>query len=292
MQLINGREIARHIRDELKKEIAASGLKPKLAVLLVGDDPASHLYVNLKEKAAAEVGIAADIRRLSATTPDDELRRIIHEWNQDEAVHGILVQLPLPNGHDADAIIRVIDPRKDADGFHPKNSTLVPPLHEGILRLIASTGIEMNGARATIVSNSDVFSKPLERVLRAAGVFTAILTPDDLHQPTLRDSQVIVSAVGRPRILTRDQIAPGTVVIDVGTHTGSDGRVVGDVDAESVKDIPGWLSPVPGGVGPMTITMLLKRMLELGRRLTPPSLPQARAESSSVASHGPRGQSL
>ena len=296
MHIINGREIARKIRDELLQEIAEKGLAPKLGVLLVGDDPASHLYVNLKEKAAAEIGIATDIRRLPAATSDDELKRIIKNWNRDAAVHGILVQLPLPEEHDTNAIIQEIDPRKDADGFHPTNvaallegrGKIIPPLHEGILRLIASTGMVMNGARATIVANSDIFSKPLDRLLRTAGAYTAILSPDDLHLSTLRDSQIIITAIGRPRVLTRDHIAPGAVVIDVGISTTAEKKIVGHVDAESVKDLPGWLSPVPGGVGPMTIAMLLKNVFSIAKDITLPSLPRATSQFSSAASREPQ----
>lgn len=266
MNLIDGRGIAKTIREELKKEITESGITPKLGVILVGEDPASRIYVNLKEKAATEAGIAMDIRRLPAATSDEELKNIIDAWNRDASVHGILVQLPLPEGHDTDAIINAIEPKKDADGFHPANAENVPPLHEGILRLIASTRIDMRGTRATIIANSDVFSKPLERVLKKAGCFTAILSPDDLHAPTLRDSQIIVTAVGRPKFLTRDHIPPNAVVIDVGTNRLPDGTVVGDVDAESVKNLPGWLTPVPGGVGPMTIAMLLKNVVALTTR--------------------------
>ncbi len=274
MQRINGREIASRIRDEIREEIRSKQLSPKLCVILVGEDPASHLYVNLKEKAATEVGIATDIRRLPSTTSNDELIKIISEWNRDATVHGILVQLPLPEGHDTDAIIRAVDPTKDADGFHPENitalldgrGTIVPPLHEGIVRLIASTGISMHGTRATIIAKSDIFSKPLEYLLKKTGTFTAVLAPDDLHAPTLRDSHIIVTAVGNAGFLTRDHIPPNAVVIDVGTSRLADGKIVGDVDAESVKNLPGWLSPVPGGVGPMTIAMLLKNVVSLGRR--------------------------
>lgn len=266
MNLIDGRDLAKNIREELKKEIAASGKTPKLGVILVGEDSASRLYVDLKEKAATEVGIAMDIRRLPAATSDEELKNVIEAWNRDASVHGILIQLPLPDGHDTDAIIRAIDPKKDADGFHPANAENIPPLHEGILRLIASTGIDLRGTRATIIANSDVFSKPLERLLKKAGCFIAILSPDDLHAPTLRDSRILVTAVGRAKFLTREHIPPNAVVIDVGTNRLPDGTVVGDVHADSVNDLPGWLTPVPGGVGPMTIAMLLKNVVALATR--------------------------
>lgn len=271
MHVIDGRALAAQIREQLKKDIERSGFTPKLAVLLVGDDPASHLYVSLKEKTAQGVGIDTDIRRLPKTVSDEDLLSFIHTWNEDETVDGILVQLPLPDGHDTDAIIRAIDPRKDADGFHPQNLALflagrgriIPPLHEGILRMIASTDIVMQGARATIIANSEVFSKPLEYLLRKAGAFTAILSPNDLDQPTLLTSQIVVIAIGAPHTLTQAHLAPHTVVIDVGITRLSDGKMVGDVDARSLKNLQGWITPVPGGIGPMTVALLLKNVFRL-----------------------------
>jgi len=273
MNLIDGRTLARTIRDEIKAEIAAKHLTPKLGVLLVGDDAASHLYVNLKEKAANEAGIATDIRRLPATTPDDELKNIIESWNTDTAVNAILVQVPLPEGHDTDAIIAKMNPQKDVDGFHPSTvaalyegrATIISPVHEGILRLIASTDVAVNTAKTTIVANSDVFSKPLEYLLRKAGAFVEMMSPDSLDRAALLQSKMIVIAVGRAKLLDRSMISSGSVVIDVGTNKTPEGKTIGDVDAESVKDLPGWLSPVPGGVGPMTIAMLLKNVVEMAK---------------------------
>lgn len=281
MKSIDGKELARSIRAEIKKEIAEKHLAPKLGVLLVGDDPASHLYVTLKERAAKEAGIATDIKRLPAQTSDDDLKRIIEEWNKDETVSAILVQVPLPAGHDMDAIIRSIEPRKDADGFHPAtvkalydgHATIISPVHEGILRLIAATDVPVNTAHAVIIANSGVFSEPLEYLLKKAGAFVTVMPPDSLDRKTLLLAQIIVVAVGRAKLLTREHISPGAVVIDVGTNRMPNGNVVGDVDADSVKDLNGWLSPVPGGVGPMTIAMLLKNVAALS---TFPSPPQAR----------------
>ena len=271
MQRIDGKALAAAIRNQLKSDIAASGITPRLAVLLVGDDPASHLYVRLKEKAAEEVGIATDIRRVPASTPDVELVETISAWNAGASVNAILVQLPLPSGHDTDAIIAAIDPAKDADGFHPKNierllageGAIIPPVHEGILRLIGATDVAPNRTPTVIIANSDVFSVPLVYLLKTAGAFVRVFTPETLDADAVREAKIIIIAVGRERFLTRDLISSGTCIIDVGTNKNADGKVVGDVDAEHVMDIPGWLTPVPGGVGPMTIVMLLKNVAGL-----------------------------
>lgn len=271
MNFINGYEIAKTIREELKKEITASRITPALGVLLVGEDPASHLYVSLKEKAAKEIGIATDIRRLNAETTDRELINLIRGWNTDPTIHGILVQLPLPHGHDTDAVIAAMDPKKDADGFHPQTvnallagrDAIIPPVHEGILRLIVSTGIALEGARVTILANSDIFSTPLKYLLQSAGAEVTVLFPNQLDLNALQTSQILVTALGRPKFLTRSHLAPHTVVIDVGTSRLLDGKVAGDVDAESVAELPGWLTPVPGGVGPVTIALLLRNVWKL-----------------------------
>jgi methylenetetrahydrofolate dehydrogenase (NADP+)/methenyltetrahydrofolate cyclohydrolase len=271
MQRIDGKALALKIRTDLKEEISATGLTPKLGVLLVGDDPASRLYVDLKEKACKEVGISTDIRRLSATTPDDEIIAIIRGWNGDMTIHAVLIQLPLPAGHDTDAVISAIDPKKDADGFHPDNlaklyageDAIISPVHEGVLRLIAATDVPPNRTETVVIANSAVFSAPLVHLLKTAGAFVRSYTPDDLDDAVVREARIIVVAVGRPNFLTRDLITSGACVIDVGTNKIADGKTVGDVDASHVMDIPGWISPVPGGVGPMTIALLLKNVVDL-----------------------------
>jgi len=273
MQLIDGKSLAAQIRARLKEEIAELKLHPKLAVLLIGDDPASRLYVDLKEKACHEVGIATDIRRLPAETSDADITSIIASWNTDATIHGILVQLPLPHGHDTDAIVTSINPEKDADGFHPDNiakliageDAIIPPVHEGILRLIGTTDVPPNRTRAVVIANSDIFSIPLVHLLKTAGAFVRSFSPETLEAEAVLESKIIVVAVGREKFLTRELISSGSCIIDVGTTKNADGKVVGDVDAEHVMDIPGWLSPVPGGVGPMTIAMLLKNVVELSK---------------------------
>ena len=261
----------------MKDEVAKLQTPPALGVLLVGGDPASRLYVDLKEKAATEAGIRTDIRRLPATVTDDEIVGIINAWNDDPTVNAILVQLPLPPGHDADKVISAIDPSKDADGFHPDNvealaegnGLVIPPVHEAVLRLIAATGQDPRGKAATVIANSDTFAEPLMHVLRRAGFHTAILLPDELDADVTRTSDVIVIAVGRPKFLGPDLVKPGAIVIDVGTTKDERGIVRGDADADAFASFDGWITPVPGGVGPMTVALLLKnvvRLVELQRQ--------------------------
>lgn len=283
MTPINGRALAAAIRAEIKQDITSLGFQPKLAVLLVGDDPASHLYVSLKEKAAAEVGILTQGRTLPSTTTTDELIAIIREWNTDSTVDGILIQLPLPQGIDEDTVIAAMDKAKDADGFHPKNvkaleaghGNIIPPVHEGILRLIGATDVVPNGAQAALIANSEVFAAPLAHLLRKSGAVVEFFKPDEIDRETLAKAEIVVIAVGRAGFLKRGMVSPGVCIIDVGTNRVGEKKVVGDVDAESLKDVPGWLSPVPGGVGPMTIAMLLKNVVHLAklhRGLIPSSL--------------------
>ena len=275
MQLIDGKSLARSIREEIKKDIATLPRAPGLAVLLVGDDPASHLYVNLKEQAAQEAGIRTDIQRLPSTTSDKDLEQIIQKWNSDPAIHAILIQLPLPSGHDTDKIIMAMDPSKDVDGFHPVTikkllkgeATIISPVHEAVLRLIAATGIDPRSKTATILANSDIFSEPLAYLLQRAGFVTARMDADLLNGEVLRSSDVIVSALGRPGFIGPDLVKPGAVLIDVGTAKDTQGRICGDVDAPAFSSIEGWLTPVPGGVGPMTVALLLKNTLSLHKKL-------------------------
>lgn len=266
MHLIDGKALAASIRANTKNDIDRLGLVPKLAILLVGDDPASRLYVNLKKKAAAEVGVAIDCREERADATDDALVRVIESWNRDPSVHGILVQLPLPPGHNEDRVIAAMDPNKDADGFHPRRDGL-PPVHEGILRLIGATPISVNGSTAVIIANSDVFSKPLSRLLTKAGASVDLLRADDLDGDRLKAADIVVTAVGRPHFLRANMVKKDAVLIDVGT-TRVDGKVQGDIDVQSFEKTEAWISPVPGGVGPMTIAELLKRVTELAMRFS------------------------
>lgn len=271
MNLIDGKSLAATIRDNVKKEVASLPTPPGLGVLLVGDDAASQTYVNLKEKAATEAGIKTDIRRMPASTSDEQLEEIIRTWNADPAINAILIQLPLPAGHDTDRVVATMDPAKDVDGFHPETvkrllatgDAIVSPVHEAVLRLIAATGFDPRNKTATILANSETFAVPLAHLLRRAGFITATMSPDLLDGEVLRDSDVIVSAVGKPGFVGADLVKPGVIVIDVGTSKDEQGKIRGDADADSLGKIDGWLTPSPGGVGPMTVALLLKNVVRI-----------------------------
>jgi len=271
MKKIDGRALSAKIREDIKELIKNTNISPKLAVLLVGGDPASHLYVSLKEKAAAEVGIQTTEKKLPASVTTEELISIIEPWNNDPEINGILVQLPLPQGIDEDAVIAAMDPKKDADGFHPENikallegrGHIIPPVHEGILRLIGATDTVINGAHAVIIANSEIFSKPLNYLLQKAGATVKVFMPQEIDRETLAHADIIVIAIGQADFLKRGMISPGACVIDVGTNKIPENRIVGDVDEKTLEEVTGWLSPVPGGVGPMTIAALLKNVVNL-----------------------------
>lgn len=288
MQRLRGSALAAEIRSEVAKQIKKAGIKPRLAVLLVGDDAASHVYVSLKEQAAKEIGIETDIRRVPAQTPDAMLLGLIAEWNQDPRVHGILIQLPLPVGHDTQALIEAMDPHKDVDGFHPEavkallqgQAPILPPVHEGILRLIAASGAKINGARIALITNSDIFSTPLEYLLKKAGALVDAMKATEFDPQVSQQADIVIVAVGRRNFLDRSAVKSGAIIIDVGTNRLDTGRVVGDVDTQSVSNLEGWLTPVPGGVGPMTIAVLLKNVTTLA---TQPSLHPIRMSPSNDA---------
>ncbi|MBD3251565.1 bifunctional 5,10-methylene-tetrahydrofolate dehydrogenase/5,10-methylene-tetrahydrofolate cyclohydrolase [Candidatus Uhrbacteria bacterium] len=274
MKPIDGRALAKQIREQVKAQIEPLQITPKLGVMLVGDDPASHLYVSLKEKAAAEVGILTDVRKLSAEKTDEEIMRVIMEWNDDPEVHGVLVQLPLPEGHDTERIIAEIDPKKDVDGFHPTNierlmkdaSTILSPVHAAVVHLLGATGFDPTHKSATILANSDTFAEPLAHILQKAGMITAMMDPRVLDTELLKSSDVIVSAIGRTKFIGPDLVKPGAVIIDVGITKQEDGKIYGDADQQALETTEGWVSPVPGGVGPMTIALLLKNVTEAAIR--------------------------
>ena len=262
MHVIDGRALAETICHTIQQRVAAMFVQPCLAVLLVGDDPASSLYVSLKQKTGEKMGIRVIVKKISASSSDDELIAVLHAWNDDPVIHAILVQLPLPIGHDETHVLAAMDPAKDVDGFSPE-SRCVPPVHEGILRLVNETPLRINGSRATLIVNSSVFAAPLERLLRRAGSTVTMFSPDAIESTTLKQSDLIVIAIGRIGFLTADQVKNDAVIIDVGTNTSDDGRVHGDVNRASFEHTDAWITPVPGGVGPMTVAQLLKNVVEL-----------------------------
>lgn len=265
MHLIDGKALAASIRAEVKEEVKGLGMTPCLKVMIVGDDPASHLYVSLKKKAGEEVGINVDIHGFEATTTEEQLLTTLDEWNADKQVHGILVQVPLPHGFDQDKITHRIAPEKDVDGFHPE-TLVIAPVHEGILRLIAQTDLRMPGAQAVVLANSKTFADPLARLLSTAGASADILDPDNLDRDLLAAADIVVAAIGRAGFVHPSLTKDGAVIIDVGTNKGDDGKTVGDADIEAYKKTDSWVTPVPGGVGPMTIALLLRNVMTLAKR--------------------------
>lgn len=273
-QILDGRKIAARIRAEAKSAIEALGFAPGLGVLLVGDDAASHLYVSLKEKACAEAGIRFEKTLLPASATTDEALAVITAFNDRADIHAILVQLPLPAQIDTDRVIAAMDPKKDVDGFHPENLALLkagtpritPGLAGGIMELIRESGEDLEGKFAIVVGNGVSLYESLKTLLSKAGVLSVFCRTDLIDLAArVKKSEIVVVAVGQPGVITGDMISPGTIVVDVGTNRLPDGRTVGDC-APSVADAAGWLSPVPGGVGPVTVAMLIKNTVELAKK--------------------------
>ena len=287
-ELIDGVAIARSIREEAARDAALlteRGVRPGLAVVLVGEDPASTVYVRSKGKACDEAGIHSVTVRLPAVSSQSELLDVVATLNRDPLVHGILVQMPLPKQLDADAVIRSIDPRKDVDGFHPVNvgklligerDGFVPCTPAGIQELLRRSGVETSGADCVIVGRSNIVGKPMAALLiqDAAGA-NGTVTVCHRHTRDLashvRRADIVIAAAGRAGLITGDMVKPGAVVIDVGMNRIADAaaprryRLVGDVDFDSVKEVASKITPVPGGVGPMTIAMLLANTVKAAR---------------------------
>lgn len=271
--ILDGKKAAQEIRASLKEEVArlkARGLTPGLAVVLVGEDSASKVYVKQKEKACREAGIASQVYRLPEDTSEESLLQLIQELNADRAVHGILVQLPLPGRLDANRVIQAIDPAKDVDGFHPLNvgrlavglPAPVPCTPRGIIHLLDAYGIPIAGRHAVVVGRSNIVGKPLAQLLLARNATVTVCHSKTVDLASLtRTADILVAAAGKPRLITRGMVKPGAVVVDVGINRLPEG-LVGDVDFEAVREVAGYITPVPGGVGPLTIAMLLKNTLE------------------------------
>lgn len=274
MNLINGKEISAAIRAELREEctafVAKRGYAPGLAVVIVGEDPASQVYVRNKARACEEVGFYSEVHRLPAETTQDELNTLIDRLNAAQNIHGILVQLPLPRHLDAEAVTLRIDPRKDVDAFHPYNvgkillgdPVFLPCTPAGIMELLRRSGIDPAGKRCVVVGRSNIVGKPMALLLLAANGTVTVCHSRTVGLADLtREADILVSAVGRPNFITADMVRPGAVVIDVGMNRDASGKLVGDVDFSSVAPLCSFITPVPGGVGPMTITMLLRNTL-------------------------------
>lgn len=273
--IIDGKAVSLAVKEELKariSELAGEGKRiPCLAVIIVGDNPASRSYVRGKIKAAEFVGMDSRLIELPENVQEEALLKEIAALNADPLVDGILVQLPLPAHICEDRVIDAISVEKDVDGFHPQNVAalwlgrpcIVPCTPKGIIHLIRSTGVEVSGRKAVVVGRSNIVGKPVAKLLLDlnATVTIAHSRTRDLAALT-READILVAAVGRPRMITGDMVKPGAVVIDVGINRTEDGHLVGDVDFESASAVAGWITPVPGGVGPMTIAMLMQNTLE------------------------------
>jgi len=270
-RILDGKAIAKTVRAEVAVSAAAfhekHGRAPGLHVVLVGDDPASQVYTRNKEKSALEVGIAGKLHRLPADTSEAALLALIEELCNDEAVDGILVQLPLPKHIREVAVLDAIDPAKDVDGFHPHNVGLlasgrpgiVPCTPRGSMRLLREAGAELSGARAVVVGRSNIVGKPMAQLLLAASATVTIAHSRTRDLPAVcREADVLVVAVGRAKMVTADYIKSGAIVIDVGMNKDEAGKLCGDVDTASAAEKASWITPVPGGVGPMTIACLLE----------------------------------
>lgn len=273
-KIIDGKAIAEEIKKDVRREVVSLGYAPGLAVFLVGDDEASHLYVKLKERACKKVGIDFHKYLVEADAPMAEVMEAIKFINADDHVDAILVQLPLPKGYDTQTIIDAIAPAKDVDGFHPETlkrflsgqDKFVPGLSQGIIRLIESTGEKLPGKHAIILAKSEVFAAPLQRLLEQHGLQVDIVSPATENLDTLTSqADVLIVAIGKPGFVGADMVKKGAIVIDVGT-TKMEEAVVGDVDFESVKEKAGHITPVPGGVGPVTVAMLLENTVRLAQR--------------------------
>ena len=278
-RLIDGKALAQSIRDRIGKDVgdlvSRTGVRPGLAAILVGDDPASKLYVKNKQKACDAAGIYVDEHKLPAGTSQADLLALIEKVNADPRVHGILVQLPLPKQIDSKVVLDAVSPAKDADGFHPYNvgrlvegmPLFTPCTPKGVIKMIESTGVSIEGKRAVVVGRSNIVGKPAALLLlhRHATVTVCHSKTKDLPG-VCRSAEILVVAIGKAKFVTADMVQEGAVVIDVGVNRLESGTFVGDVDYGPVSQRAGWISPVPGGVGPMTIAMLLDNTLDSAKR--------------------------
>ncbi|MEJ5311186.1 MAG: bifunctional methylenetetrahydrofolate dehydrogenase/methenyltetrahydrofolate cyclohydrolase FolD [Anaerolineae bacterium] len=285
-QLIDGNAIAKAIHDELTQEVAAlkaRGVTPGLATVLVGDNTASQTYVRMKQKRCGEVGIYSEGHELPADATQEEVEALVRKLNADPAINGILVQLPLPDHLDEEAILSAISLEKDVDGFHPINigrlamkgreALFAPCTPAGVIELLDRTGLPIAGKEAVVLGRSNIVGLPVSMLLLKRDATVTICHSRSRDLPAItRRADILVAAVGRAEMVKADWVKPGAVVIDVGINRVDDPsvkrgyRLVGDVDFESVKEVAGWLTPVPGGVGPMTIAMLLKNTVTAAKR--------------------------
>ena len=276
---IDGKAIAQRYRQELAVRVGRlkdSGVTPGLAVVIVGDDPASKVYVRNKATACESIGMHSEVHALSANTTQAHLLDFLRRLNDDDAIHGILVQLPLPKHIDSRAVIEAIDPAKDVDGFHHQNvgalvageSAFYPCTPWGVMKMLEHEGVAVEGSRAVVIGRSMIVGKPMALMLINAGATVTVCHSKTRDLPAVaRQADILVAAVGRPRFVGADMVKPGAIVIDVGINRLPDGKLAGDVDYDAVAPIAAKITPVPGGVGPMTIAMLLANAVRSAERV-------------------------
>ena len=272
-QIISGKEVSAQIKKNIAAQtarLARQGMVPGLAVVLVGSDPASQVYVRNKEKACAEVGFYSEKHALSAETTQEELLALVRRLNKDPKIHGILVQLPLPGHLDSQQVIEAIAPEKDVDAFHPVNvgglitgtDRFLPCTPAGVMELLKYARVEVSGKNCVVLGRSNIVGKPMALLLlRANGTVTVCHSKTADLAGICRNADILVSAIGRAKFVTADMVKPGAAVIDVGINRDENGKLCGDVDFAAVEPIAGCITPVPGGVGPMTIAMLMQNTL-------------------------------
>ncbi len=276
--IIDGKQVSNDILEQLRiqiKELAARGIKPGLAVVLVGDDPASKVYVGRKAKTCEQLGMYSEVHKLPESTTEQELLALIGELNRNANIHGILVQLPLPGHISEKAVIDAISADKDVDGFHPVNAGklaigedgFVPCTPAGVIELIKRYGIPIAGKHAVVIGRSNIVGKPVSMLLlRENATVTICHSKTENMRQIARQADILVVAIGRANMIDRSYVKPGAVVIDVGINRLDDGKLAGDVDFNDVRETAGYITPVPGGVGPMTITMLMKNTIEAAKK--------------------------
>ncbi len=276
-QIINGKQISDTIREEIKSDVAAlreKGVRPGLAVVLVGEDPASQVYVRNKAKACEDLGFYSEVHRLPAETSQADLLALIERLNGQADINGILVQLPLPKHIEEKAVIDAISVAKDVDGFHPisvgnlmiGDDSLLPCTPAGVIELLKRTGNSPAGKKAVVIGRSNIVGKPVSLLLLRENATVTIAHSRTPNLPeVVREADIVVAAVGVPKLVKKDWIKPGAVVVDVGINRLDTGKLCGDVDYEEVAEVAGWITPVPGGVGPMTITMLMANTLKAAK---------------------------
>ena len=277
-KILSGKTVSQRVQEEMRKEIESlneKGINPGLAVIIVGDDPASQVYVGRKEAMCKELGMYSEKYELSKETTMEELVALVERLNKDDKINGILCQLPLPSHLDEKAVINTIVPEKDVDAFHPVNVgkimigdyDFVPCTPAGIMELIKESGIEPEGKNCVVIGRSNIVGKPMAMLmLHKNGTVTICHSKTKDLKEITKEADILVAAVGRANFVTADMVKEGAVVIDVGMNRNSDGKLCGDVDFENVEKIAGAITPVPGGVGPMTISMLMKNTITAAKK--------------------------